>query len=165
MADLDRMSVTAEAIAQMAKTPDPRMREVMAAAIRHLHDFAREVDLKPDEWLAGIAFLTAVGQACTPYRQEFILLSDVLGLSRLVNVMHDAEGREAAGTETSLSRPLLPREGAGIRTGRKHRRAFHRWREAGAVRHGDRCRGQAGAGGRDRHLADRRAWPVRLAGQ
>jgi len=107
MADLDRMSVTAEAIAQMAKTPDPRMREVMAAAIRHLHDFAREVDLKPDEWLAGIAFLTAVGQACTPYRQEFILLSDVLGLSRLVNVMHDATGREAAGTETSLLGPFF----------------------------------------------------------
>ena len=107
MADLDRMSVSAEAIAQMAKTPDPRMSEVMAAAIRHLHDFAREVDLKPDEWLAGIAFLTAVGQACTPYRQEFILLSDVLGLSRLVNVMHDATGREAAGTETSLLGPFF----------------------------------------------------------
>jgi len=107
MADLDRMSVTAEAIAQMAKTPDPRMREIMAAAIRHLHDFAREVDLKPDEWLAGIGFLTAVGQACTPYRQEFILLSDVLGLSRLVNVMHDATGREAAGTETSLLGPFF----------------------------------------------------------
>src|SRR4051812_9847312 len=107
MADLDRMSVTAEAIAQMAKTPDPRMREVMAAAIRHLHDFAREVDLKPDEWLAGIAFLTAVGQACTPFRQEFILLSDVLGLSRLVNLMHDATGREAAGTETSLLGPFF----------------------------------------------------------
>ena len=107
MADLDRMGITAEALAQMAKTPDPRMREVMAAAIRHLHDFAREVDLKPDEWLAGIAFLTAVGQACTPYRQEFILLSDVLGLSRLVNVMHDATGREAAGTETSLLGPFF----------------------------------------------------------
>ncbi len=107
MADLDRLGITAEALAQMAKTPDPRMREVMAAAIRHLHDFAREVDLKPDEWLAGIAFLTAVGQACTPYRQEFILLSDVLGLSRLVNVMHDATGREAAGTETSLLGPFF----------------------------------------------------------
>jgi hydroxyquinol 1,2-dioxygenase len=77
------------------------------AATRHLHDFAREVNLKPDEWLAGIAFLTAVGHACTPFRQEFILLSDVLGLSRLVNVMHDAEGREAAGTETSLLGPFF----------------------------------------------------------
>ena len=107
MADLDRESVTREALAQMAATPDPRMREVMAAATRHLHAFAEEVNLKPDEWLAGIAFLTAVGQACTPYRQEFILLSDVLGLSRLVNLMHDAEGRDAAGTETSLLGPFF----------------------------------------------------------
>jgi hydroxyquinol 1,2-dioxygenase len=107
MPDLDRDSVTAEALAQMAGTPDARLREIMAAATRHLHDFAREVELKPEEWLTGIAFLTAVGQACSPYRQEFILLSDVLGLSRLVNVMHDAEGREAAGTETSLLGPFF----------------------------------------------------------
>ncbi|MDN3564409.1 dioxygenase [Paeniroseomonas aquatica] len=107
MQDLDRDSVTAEALAQMADTPDPRLREIMAAATRHLHDFAREVNLQPDEWLAGIAFLTAVGQACTPFRQEFILLSDVLGLSRLVNVMHDAAGREATGTETSLLGPFF----------------------------------------------------------
>jgi protocatechuate 3,4-dioxygenase beta subunit len=107
MADLDRQSITAEALRQMATTPEPRLREIMAAATRHLHDFAREVDLKPDEWLAGIAFMTAVGQACTPYRQEFILLSDVLGLSRLVNVMHDATGREPDGTETSLLGPFF----------------------------------------------------------
>ncbi|MBC7431326.1 MAG: hydroxyquinol 1,2-dioxygenase, partial [Rubritepida sp.] len=81
MQDLDIHSITDAAIAQMGKTPDPRLREIMEAAIRHLHDFAREVNLKPDEWLAGIGFLTAVGQMCTPYRQEFILLSDVLGLS------------------------------------------------------------------------------------
>ncbi|MCB4821986.1 dioxygenase family protein [Roseicella aerolata] len=107
MPDLDRMGVTAEVLAQMAKTPDPRLRQIMEAATRHLHDFAREVELKPEEWLAGIAFLTAVGQACTPYRQEFILLSDVLGLSRLVNVMHDLEGREELGTETSLLGPFF----------------------------------------------------------
>ena len=58
MQDLDRESVTSEALAQMANTPDPRLREIMAAATRHLHDFAREVDLKPEEWLTGIAFLS-----------------------------------------------------------------------------------------------------------
>jgi len=105
--DLDKDQITGAVLAQMARTPDARLREIMDAAVRHLHDFAREVDLKPDEWLAGIAFLTAVGQACTPYRQEFILLSDVLGLSRLINVMHDAKGREAAGTETSLLGPFF----------------------------------------------------------
>ncbi|MCX8132495.1 MAG: hydroxyquinol 1,2-dioxygenase [Roseococcus sp.] len=111
MQDIDIHQITEEAIAQMAGTPDPRLREIMAAAVRHLHAFAREVGLTPDEWLKGIAFLTAVGQMCSPIRQEFILLSDVLGLSRLVNVMHDAQGREAAGTETSLLGPFF-REGA-----------------------------------------------------
>lgn len=107
MQDLDREGITAEVIAQMATTPDPRLRQVMDAAVRHLHAFAREVELTPEEWLQGIAFLTAVGQACTPHRQEFILLSDVLGLSRLVNVMHDATGREEAATETSLLGPFF----------------------------------------------------------
>lgn len=107
MQDLDRVGITREVIAQMADTPDPRLNTIMEAAVRHLHDFAREVELTPDEWLAGIGFLTAIGHACTPFRQEFILLSDVLGLSRLVNVMHDATGREAAGTETSLLGPFF----------------------------------------------------------
>jgi protocatechuate 3,4-dioxygenase beta subunit len=109
--DLDVNDITEAVIAQMATTPDPRLREIMEAAVRHLHAFARETRLTPEEWLQGIAFMTAVGQMCTPYRQEFILLSDVIGLSRLVNVMHDAEGREAAGTETSLLGPFF-REGA-----------------------------------------------------
>ena len=129
----------------MAGTPDARLREIMAAAVRHLHAFAREVNLTPEEWLAGIAFLTAVGQACTPYRQEFILLSDVLGLSRLVNVMHDAEGREAAGTETSLLGPFFREKAPEFALGDSI--AVHDYR-----RHGDRassarcrCRRPAGA--------------------
>jgi hydroxyquinol 1,2-dioxygenase len=109
--DLDVNDITDAVIEQMATTPDPRLKEIMEAAVRHLHAFAREVNLTPDEWLKGIAFMTAVGQACTPYRQEYILLSDVIGLSRLVNVMHDSKGREAAGTETSLLGPFF-REGA-----------------------------------------------------
>ena len=107
MKDLDVNDISEAVIEQMATTPDPRLREIMEAAVRHLHAFAREVKLTPDEWLKGIAFLTAVGQACTPYRQEFILFSDTIGLSRLVNVMHDAQGREAAGTETSLLGPFF----------------------------------------------------------
>lgn len=107
MQDLNIDDVTDAVLAQMADTPDPRLREIAASAVRHLHAFARDVKLTPDEWLAGMAFMTAVGQACTPYRQEFILLSDVIGLSRLVNVMHDATGREAAGTETSLLGPFF----------------------------------------------------------
>lgn len=111
MKDLDRFAITEAVLGQMAGTPDPRLKRILESAVRHLHDFAREVELTPEEWLAGIAFLTAVGQACTAHRQEFILLSDVLGLSRLVNVMHDARSRAAGATETSLLGPFF-REGA-----------------------------------------------------
>src|SRR5690348_15770731 len=101
MQDLTINSVTDAALEQMQDTPDPRLREVMASLVRHLHDFARDVNLTPDEWLKAIGFLTRVGQACTPARQEFILLSDVLGLSALVNLMHDKTATEI-GTESSL---------------------------------------------------------------
>ncbi|MBV9736133.1 MAG: hydroxyquinol 1,2-dioxygenase [Acidisphaera sp.] len=105
MQDLDQYTVTDATLAQMAQTPNPRLREIMDAAVRHLHAFAREVSLTPAEWLAGMKFLTAVGHACTPFRQEFILLSDVLGLSSLVNAMHDARAGED-GTQTSLLGPF-----------------------------------------------------------
>jgi hydroxyquinol 1,2-dioxygenase len=110
MQDLDENTVTAAALAQMANTADPRLKEIMDAAVRHLHAFAREVKLTPQEWLRGIQFLTAVGQACTPFRQEFILLADVLGVSALVNAMHDRKAREL-GTQSSLLGPFY-REGA-----------------------------------------------------
>ena len=106
MADLDQNTVTEAVIAQMADTPDPRMREVMASLVRHLHGFAREVKLTPAEWLGAIGFLTRVGQTCTPIRQEFILLSDTLGLSRLVNLMDDKANRVGEATETSLLGPF-----------------------------------------------------------
>jgi protocatechuate 3,4-dioxygenase beta subunit len=110
MEDFNEFSVTEAVIAQMATTPDDRLREIMASAVRHLHAFARDVRLTPAEWLMGIKFMTDVGKACTPYRQEFVLLSDVLGLSSLVNVLHDATRMEH-GTDTSLLGPFY-REGA-----------------------------------------------------
>jgi hydroxyquinol 1,2-dioxygenase len=110
MQDLDENTVTDAALAQMAATQDPRLKQIMDAAVRHLHAFAREVELTPAEWLTGIQFLTAVGQACTPIRQEFILLSDVLGLSAVVNALHDRKAREL-GTQSSLLGPFY-REGA-----------------------------------------------------
>ena len=109
MEDLNETTVTEAVLQQMADTPDPRLREIMAAAVKHLHAFAREVSLKPEEWLYGIKFLTEVGQACTPYRQEFILLSDTLGLSRMVNILHDGRA-ETVGTETSLLGPFYRTE-------------------------------------------------------
>ncbi len=110
MQDLDEFTVTDAALAQMANTPDPRLKQIMDAAVRHLHAFAREVDLTPAEWLTGIQFMTAVGQACTPIRQEFILLADIMGLSAVVNALHDKKAREL-GTQSSLLGPFY-REGA-----------------------------------------------------
>jgi hydroxyquinol 1,2-dioxygenase len=105
MEDLNETTVTEAVLQQMAGTEDPRLRQIMAAAVKHLHAFAREVSLKPEEWLFGIKFMTEVGKACTPFRQEFILLSDTLGLSRMVNILHDGRS-ETVGTETSLLGPF-----------------------------------------------------------
>ena len=105
MLRIDENTITDVALAQMSSTPDARLKEIMSALVRHLHAFAREVDLTPEEWLEGIKFLTAVGQTCTPYRQEFILLSDTLGLSSLINTLHDRRAVED-GTKTSLLGPF-----------------------------------------------------------
>jgi protocatechuate 3,4-dioxygenase beta subunit len=105
MRDLTTSSVTDAVFEQMATTPNPRLKQVMESLVRHLHDFARDVKLTPEEWLTAIGFLTKTGQTCTPARQEFILLSDVLGLSALVNLMHDQTAMEL-GTESSLLGPF-----------------------------------------------------------
>lgn len=76
--------ITEAVLARIQDSTDARFKEVLSAVIRHLHALAREVDLKPDEWMAAIRFLTRVGQTCDEKRQEFILLSDTLGLSMLV---------------------------------------------------------------------------------
>ena len=70
---------------------DPRVREVLGALARHIHDFAREVKLTHAEWQVGIDFLTRAGDITTPERHEFVLLSDVLGLSSLVDMLHSRE--------------------------------------------------------------------------
>jgi protocatechuate 3,4-dioxygenase beta subunit len=117
-------TITDAVIEQMSATPDPRMKEVMEAAVRHLHAFAREVNLTPAEWIKGIEFMTKVGQACTPARQEFILLSDTMGLSALVNIMHDKTKMEEA-TSASLLGPFFresTRNSAGAQIAREDRR-------------------------------------------
>ena len=110
MVDLDEFTVTDAALEQMAGTANPRLKEIMVSAVRHMHAFVREVNLTPEEWIQGLQFLTAVGQACTPLRQEFILLSDVLGVSAVVNALHDRKAKEL-GSQSSLLGPFF-REGA-----------------------------------------------------
>jgi len=105
MRELTPETITDAVLEQMATTPDPRLKEIMASAVKHMHAFAREVNLTPGEWIKGIEFMTLAGKMCSPERQEFILLSDTLGLSALVNGLHDKTAIEH-GTNTSLLGPF-----------------------------------------------------------
>src|SRR3954469_287991 len=81
-------NITALAAERWATARDPRTAELLTALVRHLHDFAREVRLTEDEWMAGIQWLTHTGRISDEKREEFILASDVLGLSMLVVQMN-----------------------------------------------------------------------------
>lgn len=89
---------------RMGPDTAPRMAQVMGALVSHLHAFAKEVHLTQAEWEAGIAFLTKTGQMCSGERQEFILLSDVLGLSMLVDAINNR--RPAGATENTVFGPF-----------------------------------------------------------
>ena len=83
---------------------DPRTRFVMNALIKHLHAFVKETELTMEEWMQGIQFLTATGHMCTEWRQEFILLSDVLGVSMLVDALN--HGTTPGATESTVLGPF-----------------------------------------------------------
>jgi hydroxyquinol 1,2-dioxygenase len=97
-------TVTDAVLASVRPDADERLQLIYGSLIRHLHEFAREVELTPDEWKAGIDFLTATGQACNAIRQEFILLSDTCGLSMLVDAM--ANRKSGGATESTVIGPF-----------------------------------------------------------
>ena len=88
--------ITQAVLDRLADSTDPRFKQIISAVIRHVHALAREIDLKPDEWMAAIQFLTQTGQTCDAKRQEFILLSDTLGLSMLVVQLEQARRAQAS---------------------------------------------------------------------
>jgi hydroxyquinol 1,2-dioxygenase len=100
--DLTSESTTTAVVESFAETADPRLREILQELVPHLHDFVRKVRLTLPEWEAAIDFLTAVGQKCDANRQEFILLSDVLGVSMLAETINGQE----AGTESTVLGPF-----------------------------------------------------------
>jgi len=116
MRAIDENTITDAVLEQMSFASDARLKQVMASLVRHLHAFAREVDLTPEEWLTGIRFLTAVGQKCTRFRQEFILLSDTLGISSLVNALHDRRAMENC-TKSSLLGPFYRQDAPVMKLG------------------------------------------------
>jgi catechol 1,2-dioxygenase len=94
--------LTRQVLAAYAGTPDPRLRQLLASLISHLHAFAVETRLTRPEWLAGVEFLTATGQKCDSERQEFVLLSDVLGFSSLIETINATDGA----TESTVLGPF-----------------------------------------------------------
>lgn len=83
---------------------DPRFKQVMTSLIKHLHAFVRETELTEAEWFRGIQFLTATGKKCDDKRQEYILLSDTLGVSMLVDAINHR--KPGGATETTVLGPF-----------------------------------------------------------
>jgi protocatechuate 3,4-dioxygenase beta subunit len=104
MTEKAHAELLADVLSRYEDSPNPRLKEITEAAVRHLHAFAEEVNLQRDEWFAGIEFLTATGKMCDDTRQEFILLSDTLGLSSLVEML--THGGVDGSTENTVLGPF-----------------------------------------------------------
>lgn len=104
MANEAAQRITEACLASFDTAPDPRRKEIAQALVRHLHAFTLEIEPTREEWGAAIEFLTRVGHTCVGDRQEFILLSDVLGVSMLVETLN--EGDDEAATESTVLGPF-----------------------------------------------------------
>ncbi|RZL91580.1 MAG: hydroxyquinol 1,2-dioxygenase [Variovorax sp.] len=101
--------LTQAALQRLESAADPRFAQIMRSLITHLHAFLREVDLRPDEWMRAIEFLTATGKTCDDKRQEFILLSDTLGASMMVVMLDQFRAaREARAPGEGGDLPATP---------------------------------------------------------
>ena len=154
--------ITAEVIERFADCDDDRLREIMQSLVRHLHAFAIEVELPQEEWEAAIRILTETGHITDDRRQEFVLWSDALGLSMLVDAI--AHARPEGATESTVLGPFyvpgspLREYGASIAD-----------RAGGPPGLGARPRARPGRRAdrrsRGRRLAERRQRAVRRAGR
>src|SRR5712664_2381989 len=115
--------ITAEVLARFSATQDPRLREIMLSLIGHLHAFVKEVELTEAEWFQAIEILTEAGKMCSDKRQEFILFSDTLGVSMVVDLI-DHRKPEGA-TESTVFGPF-------------HRLGAPEMPEGGNIAHRDR---------------------------
>src|SRR5256885_9506633 len=107
MRNLTEANLTDGVLARVEGCKDPRTKQILESVIRHIHAVVREVELTPAEWLEAIQFLTATGQKCDENRQEFILLSDTLGVTMLVDAI--ANRRMAGGAGKPVLGPLYLR--------------------------------------------------------
>ena len=105
MRDFNEHTATAAVIDRMSGCRDQRLKQIMTSLISHLHAVVREVEPTPEEWMAAVQYLTATGQKCDDKRQEFILLSDVLGVSMLVDAINHRKPTDA--TESTVLGPFF----------------------------------------------------------
>jgi len=96
--------ITAAVLARFAATPDPRLKQIMLGLIKHLHEFVQEVELTETEWFQAIEILTEAGKMCSDKRQEFILFSDTLGVSMVVDLIGHRKPEGA--TESTVFGPF-----------------------------------------------------------
>jgi len=96
--------ITAAVLQRFAATPDPRLRQIMLGLIKHLHEFVKEVELTEAEWFQAIEILTEAGKMCSDKRQEFILFSDTLGVSMVVDLIGHRKPEGA--TESTVFGPF-----------------------------------------------------------
>jgi hydroxyquinol 1,2-dioxygenase len=108
-------ALTAAVLASFDTTPSPRLREVLQGLVRHLHAYVREVGLTEPEWRSAIDFLTRTGHITDERRQEFILLSDVLGLSMLTVTINAPSDPDA--TEPTVVGPFFVQDAPAIEYG------------------------------------------------
>ncbi|MGH8758695.1 MAG: intradiol ring-cleavage dioxygenase [Burkholderiales bacterium] len=104
MRNLNEANLTDAVLATLEHAGEARFKEIMESLVRHLHAFVRETQLTEEEWFAGIRFLTATGQKCDGKRQEYILLSDTLGVSMLVDAVNHR--KPGGATETTVLGPF-----------------------------------------------------------
>src|ERR1700756_3696407 len=96
--------ITAEVLQRFAATPDPRLRQIMLCLVKHLHAFVKEVELTEAEWFQAIEILTEAGRMCSDKRQEFILFSDTLGASMVVDLI--SHRKPDGATESTVFGPF-----------------------------------------------------------
>lgn len=107
--------ITAEVLRRFERTPDPRLREIMVSLTKHIHQFVKDVRLNEAEWWQAIQFLTDTGHMCTDKRQEFILLSDTMGVSMLVDLI--SNGKPPGATESTVFGPFYREGGPALPAG------------------------------------------------
>ena len=138
MRNFDENTITEAVLERVRHAPAPRVREISQALVRHLHAFVREVEPSFEEWEAGIRFLTETGKMCSDTRQEFILLSDTLGASMLVDAINHRLPRGV--TETTVLGPFFVEDAPEPAARRRH---FRRPAGPAALRGGH---GEGGGG-------------------